>query len=77
MISPYTTFDNSSHRRPGWHCLESRFLGRETGLEVHCELDTGVYPKGIAVSDQDMAAIKLTPADFHGEWNYTISPNLQ
>ncbi len=49
----------------------------KTGLEVHCELDTGVYPKGIAVSDEDMAAIKLTPADFHGEWNYTISPNLQ
>ena len=39
----------------------------KTGLEVHCELDTGVYPKGIAVSDEDMAAIKLTPGT--SKWN--------
>ncbi|MFQ5939838.1 MAG: ISAzo13 family transposase, partial [Alphaproteobacteria bacterium] len=36
------------------------------GLQVHCELDTNVYPKGIVVSDEEIAAINLTPADFHG-----------
>ena len=47
----------------------------KTGLTVRCELDTGQYPSGIVVSDADMAAINIKRADFHGEWNYTISPN--
>ena len=44
------------------------------GLNVKCAIDTRSYPAGVKVSDQDMAAIKLTPHDFHGEWNYTIAP---
>jgi Rhodopirellula transposase DDE domain len=47
----------------------------KTDLTVHCELDTGQYPSGIVVSDADMAAINLKRAEFHGEWNYTISSN--
>jgi hypothetical protein len=47
----------------------------DTGLTVRCELDANPYPKGIAVSDQEMAAINITRADFHGEWNYTIQPS--
>jgi hypothetical protein len=47
----------------------------QTGLAVHCELDTNLYPKGIVISDDEFAAINITRADFHGEWNYTISPN--
>ena len=47
----------------------------KTGLTVRCELDTGQYPKGIVVSDAEMAAINIKRAEFHGEWNYTISPN--
>jgi hypothetical protein len=47
----------------------------KTGLTVHCELDPGQYPKGIVVSDAEMAAINIKRAEFHGEWNYTISPN--
>ena len=46
-----------------------------TGLTVHCELDQNRYPKGITVSDADMATINISRADFHGEWNYTISPS--
>jgi hypothetical protein len=46
----------------------------KTGLKVHCELDPNTYPKGIKVSDKEMAEINLTRADFHGDWNYTISP---
>jgi hypothetical protein len=46
----------------------------DTGLTVRCELDTNRYPKGVAVSDQEMAAINIIRADFHGDWNYTIRP---
>jgi hypothetical protein len=47
----------------------------KTGLTLRCELDTGQYPKGIVVSDAAMAALNIKPAEFHGAWNYTISPN--
>src|SRR5215204_278999 len=36
----------------------------DTGLTVRCDLDANPYPKGIAVSDQEMAAINITRADF-------------
>ena len=45
-----------------------------TGLQVHCALDRRSYPKGLIVSDRDMATIRIAPDRFHGEWNYTISP---
>jgi hypothetical protein len=44
------------------------------GLRVRCELDRGTYPKGRAVSDAQLAALRLTPNRFHGDWNYTIHP---
>ena len=45
-----------------------------TGLVVHAELDTNDYPKGVEVSNEEMAAIRLEPEDFHGDWNYRIKP---
>ena len=45
-----------------------------TGLRVRCELDRGTYPQGRAVSDEQLAALRLTPHRFHGDWNYTIHP---
>jgi ABC-type sulfate transport system permease subunit len=42
---------------------------------VRCELDPHSYPKGITVSDQEMAALNITRAAFRGEWNYTIRPS--
>jgi DDE family transposase len=47
----------------------------QTGLKVVCELDNNLYPKGVVVSDEEMAAINIVRADFHGEWNYTITPS--
>ena len=44
----------------------------KAGLTVRCELDTNAYPKGIVVSDQEMAALNIARDAFHGEWNYTI-----
>lgn len=45
-----------------------------TGLKVHSEVDTRIYPKGVKVSDQDVARINLQRDQFHGEWNYEIHP---
>jgi len=44
------------------------------GLTVRCELDTRLYPKGIKVSDAEMATLNIKGDVFHPEWNYTISP---
>jgi len=46
----------------------------KTGLTVRCELDQNTYPAGIKVSDAEIEAVNLARHDFHGEWNYTISP---
>jgi len=45
-----------------------------TGLKVHSELDTRSYPKGVKVSDKDIAQLNLLKDQFHGEWNYEIHP---
>jgi hypothetical protein len=47
-----------------------------TGLKVRCELDTRTYPKGIKVSDAEMATLNIKGDTFHPEWNYTISPRV-
>jgi hypothetical protein len=44
------------------------------GLIVRAALDTNNYPIGITVSDDEMAKLQLTRADFHGDWNYSIRP---
>lgn len=46
----------------------------QTGLTVQCRLDENTYEKGTKVSDTQMASLNITPAEFHGEWNYTIAP---
>jgi hypothetical protein len=45
-----------------------------TGLIVKAALDTNVYETGIKVTDEELASLRLTPCEFHGEWNYTIAP---
>jgi hypothetical protein len=47
----------------------------DAGLKVRAELDEKKYPKGIKVSDAQLAAVNLSRHEFHGDWNYTISPN--
>ena len=48
-----------------------------TGLTVQAAHDPEWYPKGVRISDTELAAVPLTPHDFHPEWNYTISPIAQ
>ena len=45
-----------------------------TGLKIKAALDENIYPTKQQVSDAEMAAIKITRHEFHGEWNYYISP---
>ena len=47
------------------------------GLKVRAELDPKLYPKGIKVTDEELAAICIVRDEFHGEWNYTIVPSNQ
>src|SRR6266542_1458454 len=44
------------------------------GLKVHAERDLATYPKRVAVTAQELAAVPPKPHKFHGEWNYTVRP---
>lgn len=51
-----------------------------TGLTVKAELDLGVYEKGIKISDrqmEDLEASQLRRHQFHGDWNYTLTPTTR
>lgn len=48
-----------------------------TGLKVRARLDQGLYPRGIKITDAELRAVPINPHDFHGEWNYTITPKLK
>jgi Rhodopirellula transposase DDE domain len=45
-----------------------------TGLTIQAELDSGCYPTGVKVSDEELARVNLQPDEFHGDWNYRIAP---
>ncbi len=46
----------------------------KTGLKIRAAMDRGSYPTGVTVPDEQLAAVNLTRADFHGDWNYAILP---
>jgi hypothetical protein len=56
-----------------------RAVTTTTGLTVHAELDTNTYERGIRIPDKDMKTPEaegiLTRHDFHGDWNYSITPS--
>ena len=45
-----------------------------TGLHIQAALDPARYPTGIKVSDDELAAIRIEPYEFHPDWNYAILP---
>jgi DDE family transposase len=47
------------------------------GLQIQAELDTESYPAGVKVTNEELAAVKLKPSKFHGEWNYRILPSRE
>ena len=48
-----------------------------TGLTIQAGYDPNPYPKGVKVTNAQLAAVPLHPHDWHGEWNYTIVANAQ
>jgi hypothetical protein len=66
----------------GHHQLRSSSTGKVRRLPHHAHpqllgiarLDERDYRKKVQVSDDELAAVNITPDPFHPEWNYTISP---
>ena len=48
----------------------------KTGLEVQARLDQNLYPTGTKVTDKQLDDIAIERNSFHGEWNYTIKPQV-
>lgn len=48
-----------------------------SGLKIRAELDSARYPAGIKVTDDELAAVNIKRADFHGESNYTLKPTYK
>jgi hypothetical protein len=44
------------------------------GLLVKAAIDDNHYETNIKISDQELSRVKLKRHKFHGDWNYTISP---
>jgi hypothetical protein len=47
-----------------------------TGLKVKANLDEKIYLTGIKITEQEKKKLNIQKGNFHGEWNYIISPNL-
>jgi hypothetical protein len=45
-----------------------------TGLKVYARLDETDYPKAIKITNAELAAVNIQRHAFHGDWNYTITP---
>ncbi len=46
------------------------------GLKVKAKIDNKTYEKGILVTDEELKNINIVRNEFHGEWNYSITPKL-
>src|SRR6266566_1146154 len=46
------------------------------GLTVTAVKDSNSSPTGIKVSDEDLATLNIKREPFHGDWNYTIQPQV-
>lgn len=46
----------------------------KTGLKIKAKLTRKTYPTGVKVSAVELAKLNLKPAAFHGDWNYSLSP---
>lgn len=44
------------------------------GLTVSAMVDKNSYPTGVKVTDEEMEKLNITRNEFHGDWNYTMSP---
>ncbi|NGX42850.1 MAG: hypothetical protein K940chlam7_01138, partial [Chlamydiae bacterium] len=44
---------------------------------IQAALDENIYEKGVKVSKEDFNTINIERDTFHGEWNYSIKPQLK
>lgn len=47
-----------------------------SGLKIDCVLDENTYLKGIKVSDDELSRVNISRDLFHGDWNYSILPQV-
>jgi transposase len=47
----------------------------KSSLKVQCGIDKKTYEKGLKISDEQLEELNITRNEFHGEWNYYISPS--
>jgi hypothetical protein len=45
------------------------------GLQVNCAMHYNKYPKGAKATAAELKKLNLIQDTFHGEWNYTITPD--
>jgi hypothetical protein len=48
----------------------------QQGLKIRAALDTGKYPTGVKVTDEQMKSVRLKADKFHGDWNYAVLPKM-
>lgn len=46
------------------------------GLKVVARKEETTYEKGIKIKQEDIDSLNMIRHEFHGDWNYTIRPNL-
>ena len=46
------------------------------GLIIKSKIDEALYEKGIKITDEQLSKVNIKQNEFHGEWNYSILPNL-
>jgi transposase len=44
------------------------------GLRIRAELDHRCYPTDVEVTKEQLTELRIQRDEFHGDWNYTISP---
>jgi hypothetical protein len=47
------------------------------GLRVRAAVDPKAYPTAVRVDPADLERVRLIPARFHGDWNYTVNPTTR
>ena len=48
-----------------------------SGLRIKSLLDTGLYEKGIKISDEEMKALAITYHEDYPKWNYTLASRVK
>jgi hypothetical protein len=72
VLPHHTELARPSAREPRGEHQPHRENQVDRGLKVHAELETTSYPTGVKVSNEELAAVRLRPDDFHGDWNECI-----